>query len=59
MLLPGASVLERVIARVRTRANSRLWRLLAARITPEQKERLEALLVLPEGGRQSPMDWEF
>ena len=56
VLLPGASVLERVIARVRTRANSRLWRLLAARITPDQKERLEALLMLPEGGRQSPMD---
>jgi hypothetical protein len=30
--------------------------LLAARITPDQKERLEDMLVLPEGGRQSPMD---
>ncbi|HYD55851.1 MAG TPA: DUF4158 domain-containing protein, partial [Burkholderiales bacterium] len=56
VLLPGASVLERSIARVRARANSRLWRLLAARIAPEQKERLDALLVVPAGGRQSPMD---
>jgi TnpA family transposase len=56
VLLPGASVLERTIARVRSRANSRLWRLLAAKITPEQKARLDALLVVPEGGRQSPMD---
>ena len=56
VLLPGASVLERAVARVRTRANSRLWRLLAARITPDQKARLDALLVVPAGGRQSPMD---
>jgi TnpA family transposase len=56
VLLPGATVLERTIARVRSRANSRLWRLLAARITSDQKQRLDALLVIPEGGRQSPMD---
>ena len=56
VLLPGASVLERTIARVRIRANSRLWHLLVARVTPDQKERLDALLVVPEGGRQSPMD---
>lgn len=56
VLLPGASVLERTVARVRSRANSRLWRLLAARISPEQKARLDALLVVPPGGRQSPLD---
>jgi TnpA family transposase len=56
VLLPGPSVLERSISRVRARANSRLWRLLAARITRDQKERLDALLVVPDGGRQSPMD---
>lgn len=56
VLLPGVSVLERAIVRVRTRASSRLCRLLAAKITPEQKVRIEALLVVPEGGRQSPMD---
>jgi hypothetical protein len=41
---------------VRSRANSRLWRLLAARIKPDQRARLDALLVVSEGGRQSPMD---
>ena len=56
ILLPGASVLERTIARVRFRANSRLWRLLAARITLDQKVRLDALLVVAAGERQSPMD---
>jgi hypothetical protein len=56
ILLPGASVLERVIARVRVRVNSRLWRLLAARITTDQKKRLDALTVVPENARQSPMD---
>lgn len=56
VLLPGASVLERVIARVRFRASSRLWRLLAARITSDQKKQLDTLLVVPNGGRQSPMD---
>ena len=56
VLLPGASVLERAIARVRSRANGRLWRLLAVRINPDQKARLDALLIVPEGGRQSPMD---
>ena len=56
VLLPGASVLERTVARVRFRASSRLWRLLAAMITPEQKARLDALLVVPAGGRQSPLD---
>jgi hypothetical protein len=56
VLLPGPSVLERAIARVRGRASSRLWRLLAARITPDQRERLDALLIVPDGARQSPMD---
>jgi len=42
VLLPGASLPERAIARVRVRANSRLWRLPAARITADQKERLDA-----------------
>ncbi|MBF0334056.1 MAG: DUF4158 domain-containing protein, partial [Alphaproteobacteria bacterium] len=56
VLLPGASVLERTIARARFRANSRLWRLLAARIMPVEKARLDTLLVVPQGGRQSPLD---
>jgi hypothetical protein len=50
------TVRERAIARVRGRANSRLWRLLAARIMADHKERLDALLVVPGNARQSPMD---
>jgi TnpA family transposase len=56
VLLPGATVLERLIARVRARAARRLWRSLTAGITLEQRERLEGLLVVPDGGRQSPLD---
>ncbi len=56
VLLPGVTTLERSIARVRARAAQRLWRQMLAGITVEQAERLEALLVLPDGRRQSPLD---
>lgn len=56
VLLPGATTLERNVARVRARAARRLWKRVLAGITPEQHERLEALLVPPEGARQSPLD---
>lgn len=56
VLLPGATTLERAIAKVRTRASQRLWRRLTITVTPTQKERLEALLVPTDGARQSPLD---
>lgn len=56
VLLPGQSVLERAVARVRTRANSRLHRLLIGAMTPEQRARLDSLVAVPEGDRQSPLD---
>ena len=56
VLLPGATMLERSIARVRSRAAQRLWRQALAGITPDQRERLEGLLVPPAGARQSPLD---
>ena len=56
VLLPGASALERLIARVRTRAVRRLWRTLSRNVTPEQRVRLDALLIAGEGGRPSPLD---
>ncbi|WP_211922676.1 DUF4158 domain-containing protein [Solidesulfovibrio aerotolerans] len=56
VLLPGLSVLERTIARVRSRANAHLHRLLVEALTPEQRARLDGLVVVPEGGRQSPLD---
>lgn len=56
VLLPGLSVLERAVARVRTRANSHLHRLLIEAMTPEQRESLDELVAVPDGARQSPLD---
>ena len=56
VLLPGISVLERAVAKVRTRANSHLHRLLIEAMTPEQRMRLDELVTVPDGGRQSPLD---
>lgn len=56
VLLPGLSVLERAVARVRTRANARLHRLLIEAMTPDQRARLDDLVEVPQGVRQSPLD---
>ena len=56
ILLPGATTLARCIARVRERAQRRLWRTLAQQPSPEQYERLLNLLVIPEGENQTPLD---
>lgn len=56
VLLPGLSVLERAVAKVRTRANARLHRLLIETMTPEQRSRLDGLVAVPDGTRQSPLD---
>lgn len=56
VLLPGLSVLERAVARVRTRANARQHRLLIEAVTPDQRARLDDLVEVPEGVRQSPLD---
>jgi len=56
VLLPGASALERLVARIRTRAARRLWRSLARDVTREQRRRLDALLVAGDGGRPSALD---
>jgi hypothetical protein len=55
VLLPGASVLERFVARLRSRVEERLWRVLS-RITPEQNARLNGLFRVPPGGRSSWLD---
>lgn len=56
VLLPGWSLLERFVAKLRSRVESRLWRLLCQGITVEQRARLEALLTVPEDGRNSWLD---
>lgn len=56
VLLPGITVLERFIAEVRSRMESRLWRLLVRGVTAAQRQRLDDLLKPAEGSRQSWLD---
>ena len=56
VLLPGASVLERLIAQVRSRASRRIWRCLVEGTSPEQRESLESLLSVAADQRQSAFD---
>ena len=56
VLLPGASALERLVARIRDRAARRLWRSISRDMTRAQREQLDALLLAGDGGRPSPLD---
>lgn len=56
VLLPGVTILERFVAEVRSRMESRLWRLLARDVSDAQRQRLDELLAPVEGGRQSWLD---
>jgi TnpA family transposase len=56
VLLPGVTVLGRLVAQVRDKAASRLWRTLARVLKPRQAACLEALLVADEVSRQSPLE---
>ncbi len=56
VLLPGVTVLERLVTRIRERANTRLYRTLIALPSEEQRDLLRQLLVVPAGSRRSPLD---
>jgi hypothetical protein len=56
VLLPGVSILARLVARIRERANARLYRKLARMPSAEQRDRLKELLVVPAGARRSALD---
>lgn len=56
VLLPGVTVLARLVAQVRDKAAARLWRALARTLEPRQAARLETLLVADEDSRQSPLE---
>ena len=56
VLLPGPTVLTRVIAAARQQAATELWQTLAAAVTPAQRNKLLTLLVVPRGERTSALD---
>ena len=56
ILLPGHSVLMRLIATVRERATHRVHSRLARAAGPELRAQLEKLLLVPEGQRRSELD---
>ena len=55
-LLPGCTMLERYIARLRSRVEERLWPPLGSGISIDQQTRLESLLVSSGDSRNSPLD---
>nr|WP_199776567.1 DUF4158 domain-containing protein [Nocardiopsis sp. SBT366] len=55
-LLPGATVLARLVAQVRDEVTGQLWQALCELITPAQRANLETLLVVGEGERSSLLD---
>ena len=56
VLLPGVSILERFVSEVRSRMEARLWHRLVRAINTEQRLRLDELLTLVDGSRQSRLD---
>lgn len=56
ILLPGATVLSRLVAQVRDRATQRLWRRLNDGIYPTLRTDLESLLQIPPGKHQTLLD---
>ena len=49
VLLPGISILTRLIAKIRNRTSERLWQTLASLPSAEQEKRLESRFLVPGG----------
>ena len=56
VVLPGVSLLARLIARVRERTGRALYRQVQARLSGAQRDRLDALLVASPGERLTPLE---
>jgi hypothetical protein len=56
VLLPGVTMLTRLIAQIRERVSKQAWQRLAALPNDEQRARLKALLAVPDGRRRSRLD---
>jgi TnpA family transposase len=56
VLLPGVSVLARLVAQVRARAARRAWRVLAGQVSRDLRGRLESLLTVEEASRRSGLE---
>ena len=56
VLLPAVTTLERQVARLRSRVEERIYRLLTRTADVTTRDRLESLLAVPEGSHQSLLD---
>lgn len=56
VLLPGITTVERFIAEIRSRMDTRLWRSLIKNLTNDQTEKLNNLLLVADKQRQSLLD---
>ena len=57
IIIPGLPVVERLCAEVITLAQRRLYRRLTASLDSGKRDKLEALLHLREGTRQTVLGW--